>query len=82
MLSLQLHHHRDEHWTIVSGEAYVTKGEEILFLGGNESVFIPKTIKHRLHNRSDRPCVLIEVQYGDYLGEDDIVRLEDKYKRC
>lgn len=82
MLSLQLHHHRDEHWTIVSGEAYVTKGEEILLLRSNESVFIPKTIKHRLHNRSDKTCVLIEVQYGDYLGEDDIVRLEDIYKRC
>ena len=82
MLSLQLHHHRDEHWTIVSGEAYVTKGEDVLFLKGNDSVFIPKTIKHRLHNRSNKSCVLIEVQYGDYLGEDDIVRLEDKYKRC
>lgn len=82
MLSLQLHHHRDEHWTIVSGEAYVTKGENILLLRSNDSIFIPKTIKHRLHNRSDKACVLIEVQYGDYLGEDDIVRLEDKYRRC
>lgn len=81
MLSLQLHHHRDEHWTIVTGEAYVTMGDDLLFLKENNSVFIPKTIKHRLHNRSDKPCVLIEVQYGDYLGEDDIVRLNDIYHR-
>ena len=82
ILSLQLHYHRDEHWTIVSGEAYVTRGEEIFLLKSNESVFIPKTVNHRLHNRSDKSCVLIEVQYGDYLGEDDILRLEDKYNRC
>lgn len=82
ILSLQVHHHRDEHWTIVHGEACVTKGDELLFLKENDAVYIPKTVKHRLRNQSNEVCVLIEVQYGDYLGEDDIVRLDDVYKRC
>ena len=81
MLSLQVHEHRDEHWTMVCGEAFVTRGDEILRVRSNESVFIPRQEKHRLHNRSNRTCVLIEVQSGDYLGEDDIIRLEDIYKR-
>lgn len=81
MLSLQVHQHRDEHWTMVCGEAYVTRDEEIIRVRSNESIFIPKQIKHRLHNRSDQICVLIEVQSGEYLGEDDIIRIEDIYKR-
>lgn len=82
MLSLQVHEHRDEHWTMVNGEAFVTRGDEILRVRSNESVFIPRQEKHRLHNRSDKTCILIEVQSGDYLGEDDIIRLEDIYKRA
>ncbi len=82
MLSLQVHEHRDEHWTMVCGEAYVTRDEEIIRVRSNEAIFIPKQVKHRLHNRSDEVCVLIEVQSGDYLGEDDIIRLEDIYKRA
>lgn len=81
MLSLQSHNYRDEHWTIVSGEAYVTKDEDVVFMRSNDSIFIPKMVKHRLHNRGSKPCVLIEVQYGEYLGEDDIFRYEDKYNR-
>ena len=82
MLSLQTHQHRDEHWTIVNGEAYVTCGDKIHRLQRNESIFIPRELKHRIHNRSNEKCILIEVQSGEYLGEDDIVRLEDVYKRA
>ena len=82
MLSLQVHQHRDEHWTMVCGEAFVTRDDEIIRVRSNESIFIPRQIKHRLHNRSDQTCVLIEVQSGEYLGEDYIIRLEDIYKRA
>ncbi len=80
-LSLQKHHHRAEHWVVVSGTAKVQCGEEIKLLGPNESVYIPLGEKHRLENPGLMPLFLIEVQSGDYLGEDDIVRFEDIYKR-
>ena len=80
-LSLQLHHHRSEHWTIVEGTAEVTIGEKIITCSSNDSVYIPVETVHRLINRTDTPVVLIEVQCGDYLGEDDIVRISDIYCR-
>uniref|UniRef100_UPI00334153AB mannose-1-phosphate guanylyltransferase/mannose-6-phosphate isomerase n=1 Tax=Castellaniella defragrans TaxID=75697 RepID=UPI00334153AB len=80
-LSLQLHHHRSEHWVVVSGMAHVVNGERELMLNSNESVFIPAGHKHRLENPGVIDLVLIEVQSGEYLGEDDIVRFEDIYGR-
>jgi mannose-1-phosphate guanylyltransferase/mannose-6-phosphate isomerase len=80
-LSLQLHHHRSEHWVIVSGVAEVTKGEEVLQLTKNQSVYIEVGEKHRLRNIGENLLELIEVQVGSYLGEDDIVRFEDNYNR-
>lgn len=80
-LSLQLHHHRAEHWIVVSGTAKVTKGEEELFVFENESIYIPCGVQHRLENPGKIPLELIEVQSGSYLGEDDIVRLGDDYGR-
>ncbi len=80
-LSLQMHHHRAEHWVVVSGTAKVTRGEEVSLLAENESTFIPIGVKHRLENPGKVPLHLIEVQSGTYLGEDDIVRFEDLYKR-
>jgi len=80
-LSLQLHHHRAEHWVIVSGTAKVTKGDEKLILSENESIYIPLGTKHRLENIGQIPLELIEVQTGSYLGEDDIVRFDDVYGR-
>src|SRR5262245_6136017 len=80
-LSLQMHHHRAEHWVVVSGTARVTRGEEQLLVPENESVFIPIGMKHRLENPGKMPLYLVEVQSGGYVGEDDIVRLEDKYRR-
>ncbi|RXZ36966.1 mannose-1-phosphate guanylyltransferase/mannose-6-phosphate isomerase [Oxalobacteraceae bacterium CAVE-383] len=80
-LSLQMHHHRAEHWVVVSGTAMVTCGEEEKLLVENESVYIPIGSKHRLENPGKMPLHLIEVQSGAYLGEDDIVRFEDIYKR-
>jgi mannose-1-phosphate guanylyltransferase/mannose-6-phosphate isomerase len=80
-LSLQMHHHRAEHWVVVSGTAKVTRGSEELIVSENESVFIPIGMKHRLENPGKMPIYLIEVQSGGYLGEDDIVRFEDKYRR-
>lgn len=81
ILSLQLHHHRAEHWVIVSGTAKVTKGEDEFILSENESIYIPLGTKHRLENIGQIPLELIEVQTGSYLGEDDIVRFEDVYGR-
>jgi mannose-1-phosphate guanylyltransferase/mannose-6-phosphate isomerase len=81
-LSLQMHHHRAEHWVVVSGTAKVTRGEEQLLVPENESVFIPIGMKHRLENPGKMPLYLVEVQSGGYLGEDDIVRFEDRYKRA
>ena len=80
-ISLQKHHHRSEHWIIVKGTAKVEINGEISFLKSNESTFIPKGTIHRLTNPVDEPLVLIEVQSGSYLGEDDIVRFEDNYGR-
>ncbi|WP_097190818.1 mannose-1-phosphate guanylyltransferase/mannose-6-phosphate isomerase [Caballeronia arationis] len=81
-LSLQLHHHRAEHWTVVSGTAIVTRGEESFLLSENESTYIPLGVKHRLENPGKVPLEIIEVQSGSYLGEDDIVRFDDKYGRA
>ena len=81
-LSLQLHHHRSEHWVVVSGIATVTCDERIFDLTTNQSTYIPKESKHRLENSGTEPLFVIEVQAGDYLGEDDIVRFEDRYSRA
>ena len=80
-LSLQLHHKRSEHWVVVSGEATVTKDESTFVLKENESTFIPLGTKHSLANFTKDDLEIIEVQYGEYLGEDDIVRFKDKYGR-
>jgi mannose-1-phosphate guanylyltransferase/mannose-6-phosphate isomerase len=76
-----MHHHRAEHWVVVAGVALVTRGEEVMSLRQNESVFIAVRQKHRLENPGTQPLHVIEVQTGDYLGEDDIVRFEDCYGR-
>jgi mannose-1-phosphate guanylyltransferase/mannose-6-phosphate isomerase len=80
-LSLQMHHHRAEHWIVVKGTALVTKGEEETLLTENQSTYIPLGVKHRLENPGKTDLELIEVQSGSYLGEDDIVRFEDTYGR-
>jgi len=80
-LSLQLHHHRAEHWIVVKGTAEVTRGDEVFLVTENESTYIPLGIKHRLENKGAIPLEMIEVQSGSYLGEDDIVRFEDIYGR-
>lgn len=80
-LSLQMHHHRAEHWIVVSGTAEVTRGEEVILLTENQSTYIPLGVTHRLKNPGKLPLELIEVQSGSYLGEDDIVRFEDQYGR-
>jgi mannose-1-phosphate guanylyltransferase / mannose-6-phosphate isomerase len=81
-LSLQMHHHRAEHWVVVSGTARVTCGEKISLLSENESTYIPIGMNHRLENPGKVPLHIIEVQSGSYLGEDDIVRFEDIYQRA
>ncbi len=81
-LSLQMHHRRSEHWVVVSGTANVVNGEDELVVRTNESTFIPARNKHRLENTGPGELVIIEVQSGDYLGEDDIVRFDDKYGRA
>jgi mannose-1-phosphate guanylyltransferase / mannose-6-phosphate isomerase len=81
-LSLQMHHHRSEHWIVVGGTAEVVNGDETLNLQANQSTYIPAGNKHRLHNPGVLDLVMIEVQSGAYLGEDDIVRFEDKYGRA
>src|SRR5690554_3523294 len=80
-LSLQMHHHRAEHWVVVSGTAKVTRGNEHILLSENQSTFIPLGVKHRLENPGSIPLEIIEVQSGSYLGEDDIIRFEDTYGR-
>lgn len=80
-LSLQMHHHRAEHWIVVKGTAEVTNGDKVFLLGENESTYIPLGHVHRLANPGKLPLEIIEVQSGAYLGEDDIVRFEDKYGR-
>lgn len=81
-LSLQMHHHRSEHWIVVSGTAKVTCDDRVFLVAANESTYIPIGGRHRLENPGVMPLVMIEVQCGDYLGEDDIVRFEDKYGRA
>lgn len=81
-LSLQLHHHRAEHWIVVRGTARVTRGDEVFLVSENESTYIPLGTRHRLENPGKVPLEMIEVQSGAYLGEDDIVRFEDTYGRA
>ncbi|MBL8340582.1 MAG: mannose-1-phosphate guanylyltransferase/mannose-6-phosphate isomerase [Rubrivivax sp.] len=80
-LSLQMHHHRAEHWIVVSGTAEVTNGDKVIMLTENQSTYIPLGQVHRLRNPGKVPLEIIEVQSGSYLGEDDIVRFEDTYGR-
>jgi mannose-1-phosphate guanylyltransferase/mannose-1-phosphate guanylyltransferase/mannose-6-phosphate isomerase len=80
-MSLQMHHHRSEHWIVVRGTAKVTLNDEVRTMQENESIYIPIGVSHRLENPGRIPLELIEVQTGSYLGEDDIVRIEDDYKR-
>jgi mannose-1-phosphate guanylyltransferase/mannose-6-phosphate isomerase len=80
-MSLQMHHHRAEHWIVVSGTARITRGDEVFLLSENESTYIPIGAKHRIENPGKVPLHIIEVQSGSYLGEDDIVRFEDRYGR-
>ena len=80
-LSLQMHHHRAEHWIVVSGSAKVINGDREFLMSKNESTFIPIGVKHSLENSGKADLELIEVQSGSYLGEDDIVRFEDNYGR-
>jgi mannose-1-phosphate guanylyltransferase / mannose-6-phosphate isomerase len=80
-LSLQMHHHRAEHWIVVSGTARITRGDEVFLLEENQSTYIPIGVKHRIDNPGKIPLHIIEVQSGSYLGEDDIVRFEDRYGR-
>lgn len=80
-LSLQSHRHRGEHWTVVTGIATVTVGATVQYLSRSQSIDIPKGEKHRLENKHDGMVEIIEVQFGDYLGEDDIIRYDDAYNR-
>ncbi len=80
-LSLQMHHHRSEHWIVVSGTAKVVCGDQEILLGNNQSTYVPQCTTHRLENPGVIPLVLIEVQNGEYLGEDDIIRYQDDYAR-
>ena len=80
-LSLQMHHHRAEHWVVVAGTARITRGEEVFLLEENQSTYIPIGVRHRIENPGMIPLEIIEVQSGSYLGEDDIVRFEDAYGR-
>jgi len=81
-LSLQVHYHRSEHWVVVSGTAKVTCGDKEEILQNNQSTYVPQCSSHRLENPGVIPLVLIEVQSGEYLGEDDIVRFQDDYARA
>ncbi|MEB3311554.1 MAG: phosphomannose isomerase type II C-terminal cupin domain [Snowella sp.] len=80
-LSLQMHYHRSEHWIVLSGTAKVTCDEKIEVLEANQSTYVPQCSAHRLENPGVIKLVIIEVQNGDYLGEDDIVRFQDDYAR-
>ena len=80
-LSLQMHHHRSEHWIVVSGTAKVVCGDQEIMLSNNQSTYVPQCTNHRLENPGVITLVLIEVQNGEYLGEDDIVRFQDDYSR-
>ncbi len=76
-----MHKHRAEHWVVVTGKATVTREDETYELSANESTYIPIGARHRLENRESKPLEVIEVQSGDYLGEDDIVRFDDDFGR-
>lgn len=80
-LSLQMHHHRSEHWIVISGIAKVTRDDQVIMLATNESTYVHRFAAHRLENPGKVPLVIIEVQNGEYLGEDDIVRFDDDYAR-
>ncbi|WP_222165573.1 phosphomannose isomerase type II C-terminal cupin domain [Edaphocola aurantiacus] len=80
-LSYQYHHHRSEIWTIIEGEATITLDGEVYTLGPSEVFRVPQGAKHRLENRQETPLTIIEIQYGTYFGEDDIIRLDDDYQR-
>ena len=80
-MSVQMHHHRAEHWVVVSGSAKVTNGDETFILSENQSTYIPIGVIHALENPGIVPLEIIEIQSGSYLGEDDIVRFEDRYGR-
>lgn len=80
-LSLQMHYHRSEHWIVVCGMARVVNGDKEMLVNTNESTYIPAGHRHRLENPGVVELVMIEVQSGDYLGEDDIVRFQDNYGR-
>ena len=80
-LSLQYHHHRDEHWTVIKGKGTVQLDEKSIDLELNGRVFIPKLSKHRMSNYTEEDVEFLEIQIGDYLGEDDIVRVEDYFGR-
>ena len=80
-LSVQMHHHRAEHWIVVSGTARVTRGDEHFMVTENQSTYIPLGVVHALENPGKIPLEMIEVQSGPYLGEDDIVRMDDIYGR-
>ena len=80
-LSLQYHHHRTEHWVVVRGTALAVVGGKEIYVHEGESTFIPKSTPHRLVNPGKIPLEIIEVQNGEYAGEDDIIRIEDDYKR-
>ncbi|MCY3637710.1 MAG: cupin domain-containing protein, partial [Chloroflexi bacterium] len=81
VLSLQMHHHRAEHWVVVKGTAKVTRGDEEFLLTENQSTYVPVGVIHRLENPGTLPLEVVEVQTGSYLEEDDIVRFEDRYDR-
>jgi mannose-1-phosphate guanylyltransferase/mannose-6-phosphate isomerase len=80
-LSLQMHQHRNEHWIVVSGTAKITNGDKVIILEENQSTYVPKKTRHRLENPGKEPLHIIEVQMGDYLGEDDIERFDDDFGR-
>jgi mannose-1-phosphate guanylyltransferase/mannose-6-phosphate isomerase len=80
-LSFQMHHHRSEHWIVVQGTAKIVNGDQVVFLEENQSTYVPKTTRHRLENPGKIPLHIIEVQMGDYLEEDDIVRFDDDFGR-
>lgn len=81
-LSLQMHHHRSEHWVVLAGSARVTRDDAVFDLHANQSAFIPARARHRLHNFGVAELVIVEVQVGAYVGEDDIVRFSDVYGRA
>ena len=80
-ISLQMHRHRAEHWVVVAGTARVTRGDEVFLLHENESAYVSHGTRHRIENPTDDPLQIVEVQTGEYLGEDDIVRYHDNYAR-